>query len=109
MIISEPKYAAATILANGETRKFDDISEMLIYHMEHPEAQAQIWFVHDHDTEEWIRGETAFFVKGNVNTPMGGAIAAFADRAAAKAFAAEVNGAVYNLDDLRVEVHLTMH
>jgi copper chaperone NosL len=39
MIISEPRFAAATILTNGEGRKFDDIGEMLVYHMEHPTEQ----------------------------------------------------------------------
>ena len=109
MIISDPKYAAATILINGETRKFDDIGEMLAYHMDHPEAQVKVWFVHDHDSEKWVRGETAFFVRGDLTTSMGDSIAAFTDRAAAEAFAAEVNGKVYSLDELRVEVHLTMH
>ena len=109
MIISEAKFAAATILTNGETRKFDDMGDMLVYHMDHPEAQVKVWFVHNYKSEAWIRGETAYYVKGDIKTPMGGAIAAFEDKATAEAFAAEVNGKVYTLDEIRVEVHIAVH
>lgn len=109
MIIDDARFAAATLLVNGETRKFDDIGDMLVYHMDHPEAQVKAWFVHDHESESWIRGETAYFVKGEIKTPMGGGIAAFADQVAAEAFAAEVNGKLYDLNELRVEMHTTVH
>ncbi len=111
MIISEAKYAAATIMVNGETRKFDDISEMIKYHMmDHPEAQVKIWFVHDYYSKEWLRGETAFYVQSEkLKTPMGGGVAAFKDQAAAKKLAAELGGKFYNLDGLRIELHRTLH
>jgi len=111
MIISEAKYAAATIMVNGETRKFDDITEMIKYHMmDHPEAQVKIWFVHDYYSKEWLRGERAFFViSPKLKTPMGGGAAAFKDQDAAKKFAAELGGKFYNLDELRIELHRTLH
>ena len=109
MIIDEARFAAATLLTNGEFRKFDEIGDMMIYHMEHPEDQVQAYFVHDYKSEAWIRGETAFFVKGDITTPMDGNIVAFEDQTEAKAFAAEVNGEVFTLYDLRVEAHLTVH
>jgi copper chaperone NosL len=111
MIISEAKFAAATIMLNGEPRKFDDIGEMIKYHMmDHPEAQVKVWFVHDYPSKEWMRGETAFFVLSpKLKTPMGGGVAAFRDQAAAKKFAIDLEGKVYNFDELRVELHRTLH
>lgn len=109
MIVDDARFAAATLLAGGETRKFDDIGDMLTYHLDHPEAQVQAWFVHDYATESWIRGETAYFVKSHLHTPMGSGTVAFEDQAAAKAFADETGGVVYDLNELRVEVHTTMH
>jgi len=111
MIISEARFAAATIMLNGETRKYDDISEMIKYHMmDHPEAQVKVWFVHDYHSKEWIRGETAFYVQyPKLKTPMGGGVAAFQDQSAAKKVAAELGGKIYNFDELRVELHRTVH
>jgi len=111
MIISEAKFAAATIMLNGETRKFDDIAEMIKYHMmDHPEAQVKVWFVHDYYSKEWIRGEQAFFVLSpKLKTPMGGGAAAFRDQTAARKFVSELEGKVYNFDELRIELHRTLH
>lgn len=110
MIISDARFAAATVLVEGAPHKFDDIGEMLVYHMDHPEAQVKAWFVHDYKSQAWIRGETAYFVKSDsLITPMGGSIAAFEDRAAAEAFAADKGGHVFTFDELRVAVHLAVH
>ena len=110
MIISDAKFAAATLLTGGEALKFDDIGEMVTYHMDHPEAQVKAWFVHDYPSEAWLRGETAFFVLSDqLQTPMGGGVAAFEKRSDAEAFAAEKDGQVLTLDELRVEVHMQVH
>jgi copper chaperone NosL len=110
MIISDAKYAAATIDLKGNAHKFDDIGGMLIYHMDHPEAQVRAWFVHDYNTGAWLRGETAFYVRAALaDAPMGDGIAAFAERTAAENFAARMHGRVFAFDELRVNVHLTLH
>jgi copper chaperone NosL len=110
MIISDAKFAAATLLTGGEALKFDDIGEMVTYHMDHPVQQVKAWFVHDYQSEAWIRGETAFFVLSDqLQTPMGGGVAAFEKKDDAEAFAAEKSGKVLTLDELRVEVHLKVH
>ena len=44
MLLSEPRFAAATLLENGETRKFDDVGEMVMYHMDHPNEMVEAWF-----------------------------------------------------------------
>jgi len=109
MIISEAKYAAATLLVEGGSHKFDDISDMVIYHLDHPNEVVKAWFVHDYNSEAWIRGETATYVRGDINTPMGGGIVAFENKAEAESVAAEVNGKVMNFDEMRVEVHVVIH
>lgn len=110
MIISEARFAAATIDLKGNAHKFDDIGGMLIYHMDHPESQVKAYFVHDYNSQSWLRGETAFYVRSpRIQSPMDDGIAAFAEQAAAQDLAARVQGTVYKFDDLRVNVHLTMH
>ena len=110
MLIDEPRFAAATLLANGETRKFDDIGEMMMYHMDHPNETVEAWFVHDYGTEEWLRGEEAYFVMAEViHSPMGSGVAAFAEEGDAAALAEEHGVAVMDMDELRAAVHGTLH
>jgi copper chaperone NosL len=83
---------------------------MLVYHMEHPADQVKAWFVHDYDSEDWIRGEEAFFVRSQqIKTPMDGGIVAFLSQERAGIFAAEWEGRVYSLDEVRAEVHMEVH
>ncbi len=110
MLISDAKFAAATIDLNNNTHKFDDIGGMLVYHMDHPASQVRVWFVHDYNTGAWLRGETAFFVRATLpDAPMQPGIVAFAEQAAAESFATRVEGQVLKFDELRVYVHLTLH
>lgn len=110
MIISEPRYAAATLLDNGEARKFDDIGNMLVYHQQHAEPAVSVWFVHDYETEEWIRGESAFYVKSPaIKSPMGHGIAAFQGESAAEALAASLGSEVWTFDRMRREFHRASH
>lgn len=110
MVIDDARFASATLLTSGEYRKFDDIREMLVYHMEHPEDQVIAWFVHDYQSERWLRGETAYYVLStSIITPMGGGIVAFAELADAQNFASEKGGAVYKFDEIRAKVHAKEH
>lgn len=110
MIISDAKFAAATIDLQGNAHKFDDIGGMLVYHMDHPESQVRAYFVHDYNTQVWLRGETAAYVRSpQIQSPMNDGIAAFADRASAETYAARVGGTVSKFDELRVYVHLVVH
>ena len=82
--------------------KFDDIGDMLAYHAGRPDVQVRAWFVHDYPTEEWIRGETAFYVRSSqIASPMGHGIAAFRDRSAAETFAGGIGASVLTFDALR--------
>ncbi len=110
MIISDAKFAAATLDLKGNAHKFDDIGGMLIFHMDHPELQVRAYFVHDYNTGAWLRGEEAFYVRAVLpDAPMGDGIVAFAERAAAENFAARVQGQFFKFDELRLNVHLTLH
>ncbi len=99
MIINEARYAAAYVTDDGETRRFDDIGGMVAYTQEVSEEVAVFW-VHDFDTEEWLKGEAAFYVAGDQATPMGFGIVAFTDQDRAEAWAAKMNGVIMTFSDL---------
>jgi copper chaperone NosL len=105
MLVSEAKYAAATLVESGHTHKFDDLAEMFIFQADNPEDVVRAWFVHDYNTETWMRGETAFYVKsGKIRSPMNYGVAAFETREAAEAFATEMGGEVFTFDEIRAEI-----
>ncbi len=97
MILAEARYAAATLLPDGDRLRplrFDDIGDMLRYHRSHPEPAPVRWYVHDHTTEAWLDGTTATYVRApGLRTPMASGLAAFGSPAAAEAFAAGQAGA----------------
>lgn len=111
MIISEPKFASALVLEDGSALKFDDLGDMFVHHMDHPNLKVRAWFVHDYGAEKWIRGETAFYVAADqIKAPMDGGLAAFADRASAEQFASTFSGAeVLTFDEARAHVHMRVH
>jgi copper chaperone NosL len=102
MIIGEPQFASATQLSTGEYLKFDDAGEMFAYHAANPDIEVLAWWVHDYPSEEWISGETAYYVKSDtLSTPMGTGIACFENEKDANQFAAEMNGKVYRLSEIQ--------
>lgn len=114
MLISEPRFACAVVLEDGRALKFDDLGDMVMHHLDRPNLKVAAWFVHDHFTEAWIRGETAFYVSSaSIASPMGHGLAAFATRESADVFAksycAETDCPVLNFEDLRVHVHTDLH
>lgn len=110
MIIDDTHFAAALLIVDGPTHKFDDIAEMVIFNMDHPDQQVRAWFVHDYTTEAWLRGETAFYVmSADLATPMGGGVAAFETQADAEAFAQQHNVTALSFDEMRAMVHTTLH
>ena len=103
MIIGEPRFAAATLLTDGKTLKFDDAGEMFSYHTRHPELNVRVWFVHDYNSQAWINGHTAFYVmSADIKSPMASGVAAFADQPSAQAFASRLNAQVLTFDQVMV-------
>ena len=98
MIINEARYAAAYVTGDGESHLFDDIGGMLAHHQEAADDVVVFW-VHDFDTEEWLKAEEAHFVKGDYVTPMGFGIIAFAGNERAETWAAEEGGMVMTFDE----------
>jgi copper chaperone NosL len=99
MIISEPRYAAAYVTTEGEARRFDDIGGMLAHNRAVSEEVAVFW-VHDFDTEEWLKADDAYFVESEHITPMGYGIVAFMDSGRAEAWAVEKGGQVLSFAQL---------
>ncbi len=114
MVIDTPRFACATLLTTGEYLKFDDLGDLAVHHMDYPNLMVRAVFVHDFHTEAWARGETAAYVYSPlIASPMGHGLAAFAERAAAEAYAASNCGAadcmVMNYDEMRAHVHMRVH
>ena len=100
MIINEAKYAAAYVNPDGDVRRFDDIGGMSAHIDETPEEIAVLW-VHDYDTEEWLKAEEAFYVGSeDLLTPMGFGIIAFGSRERAEEWASEQTGTMRTYSEL---------
>ena len=99
MIINEARFAAAYLTDAGETRLFDDIGGMVAYNDEISEDVAVFW-VHDFDTEEWLKAEEAFYVESQQQTPMGFGVIAFAEQQRADQWATENDGLMLSFADL---------
>ena len=110
MLIDDPRHAAATVTLAGAAHKFDDIGDMVRYHAEHPTEQVRAWFVHDFDTEAWLRAEDAWFVLGPaVDTPMGHGVAAFEHEASAADLAQLIGADVLSFDEARAALAAMDH
>jgi copper chaperone NosL len=102
MLISDAKFAAAAVEADGNAHKFDDIGDLVDYYDKHADAKVKAYFVHDYPSEKWLRAENTFFVQSKqIQTPMAHGIAAYADRAAAEAAARKYGVQVMTFDGLR--------
>lgn len=100
MIVSEERFAAGYITANGQEEIFDDIGDMVQSRLQNA-GEAKAIFVHDYDEHTWIKAETATYVLSeNLPTPMLSGLAAFASADRAKEFAAELDGQVFTFDEL---------
>ena len=100
MIISEDRFAAAFVTGDGHGHMYDDIGDMVQAHLQLQES-VSAFFVHDHETEDWIRAEEAYFARSEaLPTPMLSGVAAFTTEEAAQAFAADLKGRVYTFDEL---------
>lgn len=58
---------------------------------------ARVW-VHDYNTKEWVKADSAWFVPGVVGTPMSRKLVAFATQAPAEEMAARGSGSVLKWD-----------
>lgn len=100
MIISDARYAAAYVTETGEVRRFDDVGDMLMYHLDN-EEDVHLFWVHDFESETWLKADDAHFVQSDdLETPMGHGIAACSSREEAQALAAENDGEIFTFTQL---------
>jgi len=100
MIVSEERHAAAYVTSDGHGHVFDDIGDMVQFHVDQGE-DVVAFFVHDFEDEVWIRAETAHYIRsGEVNTPMFSGLAAFASSEQAEALATELQVQMLDFDEV---------
>lgn len=100
MAISERQYAAEFVTLDGETRKFDDIGCLLNY-VKEQKPQGATFFVNDYNTKQWLRANSAYFVRSSeINSPMSGGIIAFQNQADAERAATKFKGTQARFADL---------
>lgn len=110
MLIDQPQLAAASIDTTGQVHKFDEIGDMIVFHSENPTIQAAVWFVHDYESEAWLRAESAFFVYHPDHlTTMGHGLLAFESEADARAWADGLQAEVLSFDEARAAMHTLVH
>ncbi len=97
MSIDDERFAAGYRLSDGTERVFDDVGGLLVFIKDSPELDdADVW-VHDYETEMWVRSEDAYFVPTDeVTSPMGFGILCFSDEERATSFAQKGGDEVLN-------------
>jgi copper chaperone NosL len=102
MIISEERFAAGYISADGREHVFDDLAGMFQAHLQSGDVEAvTAFFVHDYEDNSWIRAETAHYVLSQeLPTPMLSGLVAFANPGQAATLAAEVEGQLLTFDEV---------
>ena len=97
MSIDDERFAAGYRLSDGTERVFDDVGGLLVYIKDSPElGDADVW-VHDYETDAWVRSEDAYFVPTDeVTSPMGFGILCFSDKGRATSFAKKAGDEVLN-------------
>ncbi len=102
MAISEKRVAAELIDSESQAFKFDDIGCMVNFvKNQKNSAKTVAYFVMDFENREWVKAESAFFVRSNeIRTPMNGGIIAFKDRAKAQAAADKYHGTLVRFDTI---------
>lgn len=113
MIINDERFAAASVVEVGEgrtdTRAFDDIGGLFLYHNAHPQETVLARYVHDYNTKEWLAAEDAVYVTSDaIHSPMGHGVAALATQDAAEQLAAEMDGEIIKYSGLRAKADAGM-
>lgn len=93
MTIAEEKFSCELITVKGRVYKFDDLSCLLEYKTANPDPAVRSIYVADFLTPgSLLEQEKAFFIRGEeIDSPMGGGIAAFSDKNTAMEYAGKFN------------------
>ena len=104
MAISERRYAAELVDADGNFNKFDNVACMIRYaSSRNLRDKAAAWFVMDSEGRQWLDARQALFVNAaSIPGPMGNGILALKDAAKADQLAKQFSGQVLHFNDLWV-------
>lgn len=94
MTVMDKKFGAVLVNSKGKAVKFDSGECMINYLKTDKDfVPAQYLIINYENPSELIDAEKAFYLQGgNVNSPMGGNLAAFKTREAAEKFQQELKG-----------------
>jgi nitrous oxide reductase accessory protein NosL len=100
MAISQKQFAAQVFDAAEDVHKFDDIACARRFLGRQSGTPAAV-FVADYEKQSWMPAFTAFFVRTDkVDTPMGGGLLAFSERARADRAAQRFGAAVLTAEQI---------
>ncbi|HLN99975.1 MAG TPA: nitrous oxide reductase accessory protein NosL [Pyrinomonadaceae bacterium] len=107
MAVSEKRYAAELIDAEGQLFKFDDIGCMTNFLKNRKSTPAiKAYFVMDFEERTWIKAADASYVHSpELSTPMNGGIIAFRDQTKAKEAADRYHGKLLRFEDVLATGH----
>jgi copper chaperone NosL len=102
MAISEKRYAAELVDADGTLMKFDNVECMVRYASAHElREKALAWSVMDSDGKNWLDVRQAFLVKAeSIPGPMGNGFLAVRSRETADELSNRFSGKVLRFNDL---------
>ncbi|MCA9832868.1 MAG: hypothetical protein KC435_02920 [Thermomicrobiales bacterium] len=98
MPVTDARFTVAALPeGSDEWLLFDDIGEFLKYY-QHESSAFQVMWVPDHNTEEFVHAEDAWYVQADqfCYSPMKWCVAAFADEESAAAASDEFDGEMWN-------------
>jgi len=101
MTITDVKYACE-LFEGAIVRKFDDLMCMANYIRDKglSAETSRIW-VTDFDSQEWVRGQEAFYVRSSeIRSPMASGLAAFKYREVAQRFAGSTKGEIITFNEM---------
>lgn len=102
MPVVDPRFTVATLPEDeSDWLLFDDIGEFLKYYQTRS-SDFQVMWVPDHDSEEWMKAEDAWYVQSDefCYSPMRWCVAAFDSEEAAHDAHTEHGGEMWNWDSV---------
>jgi copper chaperone NosL len=103
MTISDGRFGCEVITEKGKIFKFDDLDCMLAFKNEKVNTKFKMFFVNDFSKSNILEPvESSFFIESiELNSPMGGNFAAFANKTTADSFAMKYHSEVFNWEKIK--------
>lgn len=102
MPVVDPRFTVATLPEDStDWLLFDDIGEFLKYH-QNESSDFQVMWVPDHNTEEWLKAEDAWYVQSDefCYSPMKWCVAAFETEESAHEAHMEYGGEMWDWENV---------